>query len=90
MTRPKRQEMNKPDDAPLTARELSTLRPLRDVFPDLTTWSHKRKRAAKGEAHKTAISIRLSPEVLAFYRAKGPGWQTRIDQTLRAIIAATR
>jgi uncharacterized protein (DUF4415 family) len=63
---------------------------MRDVFPDLAEWSAKRRRAAKGEAHKSAISIRLSPEVIAFYKTKGPGWQTRIDETLRAIIAATK
>jgi len=78
------------DAAPLTAKELSTLRPMLTAFPDLADWSRKRKRAAKGEPHKAAISIRLSPEVVAFYKAKGPGWQTRIDETLRAIVAATK
>ena len=78
------------DDAPLTAKDLAGLRPLRDVFPDLAEWSRKRKRARKGEAHKTAVSIRLSPEVIAFYKGKGRGWQTRIDETLRAIVAATK
>ena len=78
------------DDAPLTAKELVRLRPMREAFPDLAEWSRKRKRARKGEAHKTAVSIRLSPEVIAFYREKGPGWQTRIDETLRAIVAATK
>jgi BrnA antitoxin of type II toxin-antitoxin system len=63
---------------------------LREAFPDLAEWSRKRKRARKGEAHKTAVSIRLSPEVLAFYKEKGPGWQTRIDETLRAIVAAAK
>ncbi len=78
------------DGTPLTAKELASLRPLREVFPDLAEWSRKRKRARKGEAHKTAVSIRLSPEVIAFYKGKGSGWQTRIDETLRAIVAATK
>ena len=90
MTRPTHKTKPEQDDKPLTARELSALRPLGDVFPDLAAWSHKRKRAAKGEAQKMAISIRLSPEVLEFYKAKGPGWQTRINDTLCAIVAATR
>ena len=76
------------NDAPLTTKELAKLRPLREVFPDLAEWSRKRKRARKGEAHKKAVSIRLSPEVLAYYKNKGSGWQTRIDETLRAIVAA--
>ena len=90
MSRPKKKAIPNPDDAPLTARELASLRPLREVFPDLAEWSRKRKRARNGEAHKTAVSIRLSPEVVKFYKDKGPGWQTRIDETLRAIVAATK
>jgi uncharacterized protein (DUF4415 family) len=90
MNRPKVKAIPNLDDAPLTATELAGLRPLREVFPDLSEWSRKRKRARKGEAHKTAVSIRLSPEVIAFYKDKGRGWQTRIDETLRAIVAATK
>jgi uncharacterized protein (DUF4415 family) len=33
--------------------------------------------------HKEKVTLRLSPEVLAYFRAQGPGWQTRIDETLR-------
>ena len=88
--RPNPEAAPNPDDAPLTAKELAGLRPLREAFPDLAEWSRKRKRARKGEAHKTPVSIRLSPEVIAFYKDKGPGWQTRIDETLRAIVAATK
>ena len=32
---------------------------------------------------KEQVAIRLSPEVLAAFRASGPGWQTRIDAALR-------
>jgi uncharacterized protein (DUF4415 family) len=81
---------NYADDAPLTDAELATARPLRDVFPDLAAWSSRRKRAKKGEAHKQAVSIRLSPEVIAFFKARGSGWQTRIDRALMAIVEASR
>ncbi len=37
----------------------------------------------KSAAPKKSIHLRLSPDVLAHYRALGPGWQTRIDETLR-------
>jgi uncharacterized protein (DUF4415 family) len=37
-------------------------------------------------APKQAVSIRLSPEVLEHFRAGGKGWQTRIDDALRAIV----
>jgi uncharacterized protein (DUF4415 family) len=35
---------------------------------------------------KQLVSLRLSQEVLEFFKAKGPGWQTRIDQTLKSAI----
>jgi uncharacterized protein (DUF4415 family) len=34
-------------------------------------------------APKQAIKLRLDPDVLAYFRSKGPGWQTRINATLR-------
>jgi uncharacterized protein (DUF4415 family) len=35
---------------------------------------------------KVAVSIRLSPEVISHFKAKGPGWQSRIDAALRKIV----
>jgi uncharacterized protein (DUF4415 family) len=35
---------------------------------------------------KVPVSIRLSPEVLKHFKAKGPGWQSRIDEALRKIV----
>jgi uncharacterized protein (DUF4415 family) len=39
---------------------------------------------------KKLVSLRLSPEVLAHYKASGPGWQTRIDQALMRVVARAR
>jgi uncharacterized protein (DUF4415 family) len=35
---------------------------------------------------KTLVSLRLSQDVLAYFKATGPGWQTRIDETLKSAI----
>jgi uncharacterized protein (DUF4415 family) len=46
-----------------------------------------RARGARGPQKaptKKAISLRLSPDVLAGFRNTGTGWQTRIDSVLRA------
>jgi uncharacterized protein (DUF4415 family) len=32
---------------------------------------------------KKSVHLRLSPDVLAYFRKTGPGWQTRIDEALR-------
>jgi uncharacterized protein (DUF4415 family) len=42
------------------------------------------------DTRKEAVSIRLSPDVLAHFRAGGPGWQTRIDTALRALVRKSR
>ncbi len=34
-------------------------------------------------APKLAIKLRLDPDVVAYFRDLGPGWQTRINATLR-------
>ncbi|MGE4350709.1 MAG: BrnA antitoxin family protein [Bdellovibrionales bacterium] len=78
----------KADDAPLSKKELATARPLRNEFPDMAAFA--RTRAHKGEPTKQAVSVRLSPEVIAFFKAKGAGWQTRINDTLKAIVDANR
>lgn len=39
------------------------------------------------EGTKQAVSIRLSPDVLAALRASGSGWQARVDAILREQLA---
>jgi uncharacterized protein (DUF4415 family) len=39
----------------------------------------------RSEQTKQAISLRLDPEVIAFFKAAGAGWQTRINEALRKV-----
>lgn len=39
-------------------------------------------------AGKVLLSVRYSPEVVAFFRATGSGWQTRMDEALKEWVAA--
>lgn len=34
-------------------------------------------------AVRQMVSLRLSPAVLEYFKATGPGWQTRIDEVLK-------
>jgi uncharacterized protein (DUF4415 family) len=43
------------------------------------------RRGPKKSSTKVAVSIRLSAEVISYFRAKGPGWHSRIDEALRKI-----
>ena len=62
-----------PDAGPLSEDVLQRLRPV------------GRPRAA---VHKERISIRLSPEVTAYFRSTGKGWQTRLDEALKEYVKA--
>ena len=46
------------------------------------------QRGAQKKPRKTATAIRLSPEVTAYFKAGGRGWQTRIDEALREYVQA--
>jgi uncharacterized protein (DUF4415 family) len=45
-----------------------------------------RKRGPQKTPTKIPVSIRLSPEVVKHFKAKGRGWQSRIDEVLRKIV----
>lgn len=40
------------------------------------------KRGPQKAPTKKLVSLRLSPEVIDYFKAAGPGWQTRIDSAL--------
>ena len=42
----------------------------------------------KLEVTKQAISIRLSPEVISYFKATGKGWQTRMDEVLKNYVSS--
>jgi uncharacterized protein (DUF4415 family) len=48
---------------------------------------HPRHRGPQKAPVKVALSLRLSPEVVKHFKATGPGWQTRIDESLKKLIA---
>ena len=43
----------------------------------------KKPGRPKSADAKKSVHLRLSPDVLAYFRKSGPGWQTRMDEALR-------
>jgi uncharacterized protein (DUF4415 family) len=43
----------------------------------------RRYRGPQNAPTKVLTSLRLSPEVVAFFKATGKGWQTRVDEALK-------
>jgi|SRR5689334_12378349 uncharacterized protein (DUF4415 family) len=52
--------------------------------------AHPRRRGPQKAPKKIPLSLRLSPEVVRHFRAKGRGWQTRIDEALRKLVGSRR
>lgn len=44
----------------------------------------------KAEVTKQPVSLRLDPEIVAYFKAGGPGWQTRINEVLGRHVKAAR
>jgi uncharacterized protein (DUF4415 family) len=58
-----------------------------EVTEELFRTGHRGRPAARAAlAQKQLVSLRLSPEILEFYRRGGAGWQTRINDTLLGIV----
>ncbi|HEY0569622.1 MAG TPA: BrnA antitoxin family protein [Xanthobacteraceae bacterium] len=68
----------------LTAEEMAKAKPFAQAFPELAA-SIRRGRGPNKAPTKKLVSLRLSGKVVEAYKAKGPGWQSRIDQDLRRI-----
>ena len=48
----------------------------------------RRTRGPNRHPTKEQVAVRYSPEVLAYFRATGPGWQTRMDEVLRDYVVS--
>ena len=60
---------------PLTPKQLKSMVPMRAL----------RGRPKSGRA-KQLVSVRYSPEVLAYFKSTGEGWQSRMDRVLREYV----
>jgi uncharacterized protein (DUF4415 family) len=59
-----------------------------DTLPPVLREALARSRGRpKLETAKIAVKLRLDPEVVDGFKAGGPGWQTRINATLRDALA---
>lgn len=65
-----------PDAQPLTAKQLDVMVPVQAL----------RKRPRSGTT-KQLVSVRYSPEVVAYFKSTGAGWQSRMDGVLRRYVS---
>ena len=65
-----------PDARPLTPTQLMAMVPLRSL-----------RGRPKSENKKLLVSVRYSPEVVAYFKSTGEGWQSRMDGVLRQYVS---
>lgn len=65
-----------PDAQPLTRRQLDAMVPIRTL-----------RGRPPSVTRKQLVSIRYSPEVLAWFRSTGEGWQARMDRVLKDYVS---
>lgn len=73
-----------PDAPEATDEQLAQAKPFDQAFPALADAMRKNVGGRpKSENPKVAVSLRLDQEVVASFKASGPGWQTRMNDALR-------
>ena len=78
-----------PDNPEWTAADFRRARPSREVVPHIVEAYLRRKgRPPEGVASKVQVTLRLDPAVIAHFKARGPGWQTRINEALMKAIGS--
>jgi len=65
-----------PDALPLTPTQLKTMVPLKAL-----------RGRPKSESKKLLVSVRYSPEVVAYFKSTGEGRQSLMDSVLRKYVA---
>lgn len=78
-----------PDAPALSDAELAEFRPAAEMLPQILGAARadalmKRRGRPASAITKAAISLRLDPDIVDAFRAGGDGWQTRMNDALRA------
>jgi uncharacterized protein (DUF4415 family) len=68
-----------PDAQPLKPKQLEEMVPLRTL-----------RGRPKSDNKKLLVSVRYSPEVVAYFKSTGEGWQSRMDEALREYVEQHR
>jgi uncharacterized protein (DUF4415 family) len=89
----KEESLKPPFSRPLTAKELAALPDSEIDFSDIpeTTdaWFAK-ARIVYPHERKRLLTVRLDADIVDFFKAKGKGYQTRMNEVLRTYVEAMR
>jgi uncharacterized protein (DUF4415 family) len=89
----KEESLKPPFSRPLTAKELAALPDSEIDFsdiPEATDEWFAKARVVYPHERKRQLTVRLDADVVDFFRAKGKGYQTRMNEVLRTYVEAMR
>ncbi len=76
-----------PDNPELTDEQMATARPFREMFPDLYESIKRSRGRPKLDAPKEAVTLRLSPDTIARFKAiGGENWRARMSEALEKAV----
>ncbi|MDQ7014851.1 MAG: BrnA antitoxin family protein [Gammaproteobacteria bacterium] len=58
-------------------------KPAESLIPEVVETYKKAHRGKQRSPTKVQLTVRLSPEVIAYFKETGKGWQTRLDDVLK-------
>jgi uncharacterized protein (DUF4415 family) len=69
-----------PDNPPLTEEFWKNAQPM---SPERLRRLRGQRGPQRSKPLKQRVSLRLDPDIVAHFKKRGPGWQSRINATLR-------
>ena len=76
------------DNPEWTREDFERAKPFDAVFPALAA-TLRRERGRQDRPRKVQVTLRLDAEIVAAFKADGPGWQSRINDALADRLKAT-
>jgi len=80
-----------PDAPEATDAQMAEAKPFPDAFPSLAEQMRRHAGGRTRSANPTVpVTIRLDRDVVARFKAEGPGWQSRMNAVLRGAILSDK
>ena len=71
-----------PDDADVTGEEMAKAKPFGEAFPALMESIKRGRGRPKLDNPKEAVTLRVDPDTLSKFKAKGKDWRARMSEVL--------
>ena len=71
------------DNPKWSEADFNKAKPFAEHFPELAQELRKSRGRLRVDAPKKQVTLRLDADIVEFFRRAGPGWQSRINDSLR-------